>query len=72
MNGRQYFLCIFSTLFGALSGSAMCVAAMMGRSLYPVMIAQGYDRRMSVAAISSSGKLVIPELPVFDYRTNRL
>ena len=61
--GRQYFLCILlSTIFGALSGSAMGVAAMMGRSLYPVMMAQGYDRRMSAGLILAGASLA-PIIP---------
>jgi tripartite ATP-independent transporter DctM subunit len=61
--GRQYFLCIsLSTIFGALSGSAMGVAAMMGRSLYPAMIAQGYDRRMSTGLILAGASLA-PIIP---------
>lgn len=61
--GRQYFLCVsLSTIFGALSGSAMGVAAMMGRSLYPVMIGQGYDRRMSTGLILAGASLA-PIIP---------
>jgi tripartite ATP-independent transporter DctM subunit len=63
VNGRQYFLCVsLSTIFGALSGSAMGVAAMMGRSLYPVMIAQGYDRRLSTGLILAGASLA-PIIP---------
>ena len=35
---------ILATIFGALSGSAMAVAAMMGASLLPEMEKRGYDR----------------------------
>src|SRR5690554_2595162 len=36
LRGRQYVLTIIlSVIFGALSGAAMAVAAMMSRSLYP-------------------------------------
>ena len=39
VRGRQYYLCISLTTFiGALAGSAMGVAAMLGRSLYPAMV----------------------------------
>jgi len=63
VHGRQYFLCTaLSTIFGALSGSAMGVAAMMGRSLYPVMISQGYDKRMSAGLILAGASLA-PIIP---------
>ena len=63
VNGRQYILCVsLSTIFGALSGSAMGVAAMMGRSLYPVMIARGYDRRLSIGLILAGASLA-PIIP---------
>ena len=51
VRGRQYVLCIaLSTIFGALSGAAMGVAAMMGRTLYPSMIDRGYDSKLSTGA----------------------
>jgi TRAP-type mannitol/chloroaromatic compound transport system permease large subunit len=63
ISGRQYFLCVMlSTIFGALSGSAMGVAAMMARLLYPVMIGQGYDRRLSTGLILAGASLA-PIIP---------
>ena len=44
MKGRQYVLTIsLSTVFGALSGSGMAVAAMLARTLFPTMRNRGYD-----------------------------
>lgn len=53
---------VLSTLFGALSGSAMAVAAMMGSSLLPEMSARGYDRRLSLGAIFAGASLA-PIIP---------
>ena len=42
--GRQYVVCILlSAILGALSGAAMAVAGLLGRSLFPAMRARGYD-----------------------------
>jgi tripartite ATP-independent transporter DctM subunit len=61
--GRQYVLTIIlSVIFGALSGAAMAVAAMMSRSLYPTMIARGYDSKLSVGAILAGASLA-PIIP---------
>jgi tripartite ATP-independent transporter DctM subunit len=61
--GRQYVLTIFlSVIFGALSGAAMAVAAMMSRSLYPTMIARGYDPKLSMGAILAGASLA-PIIP---------
>ena len=47
VKGRQYVLCIaLSTIFGALSGAAMGVAAMMARTLFPGMLDRGYDPKL--------------------------
>lgn len=63
VRGRQYVLCIaLSTIFGALSGAAMGVAAMMGRTLYPSMIARGYDSKLSTGAILAGASLA-PIIP---------
>jgi tripartite ATP-independent transporter DctM subunit len=61
--GRQYVLTIIlSVIFGALSGAAMAVAAMMSRSLYPTMIARGYDPKLSMGAILAGASLA-PIIP---------
>jgi len=61
--GRQYVLTILlSVIFGALSGAAMAVAAMMSRSLYPTMIARGYDPKLSMGAILAGASLA-PIIP---------
>ncbi len=63
VRGRQYVLCIvLSTIFGALSGAAMGVAAMMARSLYPGMIERKYDSRLSTGAILAGASLA-PIIP---------
>ena len=46
IRGRQYVLCILlSAILGALSGAAMAVAGLLGRSLFPEMRARGYNTR---------------------------
>ncbi len=63
IRGRQYVLCILlSAILGALSGAAMAVAGMLGRSLYPSMIRRGYDIRLSVGTILGGASLdpIIP------------
>ena len=63
VRGRQYVLCIvLSTIFGALSGAAMGVAAMMARTLYPGMIERKYDSRLSTGAILAGASLA-PIIP---------
>lgn len=63
LKGRLYVLTvILSTLFGALSGSAVAVAAMLGRSLMPVMDTRGYDRLLSASTILSGASLA-PIIP---------
>ena len=63
VKGRQYVLCIaLSTIFGALSGAAMGVAAMMGRTLYPGMTGRGYDSKLSIGAILAGASLA-PIIP---------
>ncbi len=53
---------VLSTLFGALSGSAMAVAAMMGASLLPEMRARNYDRGLSMGTILAGSSLA-PIIP---------
>ena len=63
VRGRQYVLTVcLSVIFGALSGAAMAVSAMMSRSLYPTMIARNYDRRLSIGAILAGASLA-PIIP---------
>ena len=60
---RLYYLAIaLSTVFGALSGSSMGVAAMMGRSLLPGMIERGYEKKLSAATILGGASLA-PIIP---------
>ncbi len=63
IRGRQYVLCIvLSAILGALSGAAMAVAGMLGRSLFPSMVGRGYDVRLSVGTILGGASLdpIIP------------
>lgn len=53
---------ILSTIFGALSGSAMAVAAMMGASLLPEMEKRGYQKNMSLGTILGGSSLA-PIIP---------
>ncbi len=63
VRGRQYVLAItLSTVFSTLSGAAMGVAAMLSRSLLPVMIARGYDPRLSAGNIIAGASLA-PLIP---------
>jgi tripartite ATP-independent transporter DctM subunit len=60
---RLYLLGIaLATALGTLSGSAMADAAMLGRTLYPGMIARGYDRKIS-AGLIMSGATLAPIIP---------
>ena len=63
VRGRQYVLCIvLSTIFGALSGAAMGVAAMMARTLYPGMMSRNYDSQLSIGSILAGASLA-PIIP---------
>jgi len=61
--GRQFIiLMILSTILGALAGSGIAVAAMLGRSMLPGMIARGYNRGLSAGSILA-GALLGPIIP---------
>lgn len=63
MRARLYAVSIIlSSVFGALSGSAMAVAAMMGSSLLPEMRERGYDRNLSMGTILAGASLA-PIIP---------
>jgi TRAP-type C4-dicarboxylate transport system permease large subunit len=56
-------LCILlSALLGALSGAAMAVAGLLGRSLFPEMRRRGYNTRLSAGTIMAAAPLgpIIP------------
>jgi tripartite ATP-independent transporter DctM subunit len=53
---------IISTIFGALSGAAMGVAAMLGATILPEMIRRGYDSKLSAGAICA-GASIAPIIP---------
>ena len=63
IRGRQYVLCILlSAILGALSGAAMAVAGLLGRSLFPEMRRRGYNTRLSAGTILGGASLdpIIP------------
>ena len=63
LRGRLYVVTIaLSTVFGALSGSAVAVAAVLGRSVLPSMRARGYDARRSAATVLAGASLA-PIIP---------
>ncbi len=63
VRGRQYVLAMsLATVFGALSGSNMAVAAMMGRTVYPAMVDRGYDKKLSIGVILAGASLA-PIIP---------
>jgi tripartite ATP-independent transporter DctM subunit len=63
VRGRQYILSIsLSTVLGALSGSAIAVGAMLGRSLLPIMRGRGYDTKLSIGTILA-GACLAPIIP---------
>lgn len=63
VKGRLYFFVVaLSTLFGALSGSALAVTAMLSRSALPTMQERGYDDRLSIGLILGGASLA-PIIP---------
>lgn len=63
IRGRQYFLCIaLSAILGALSGAAMAVAGLLGKSIYPTMLGRGYDKKLSAGTMLAGASLdpIIP------------
>jgi tripartite ATP-independent transporter DctM subunit len=63
VRGRQYVLVVvLSAAFGALSGVAMAVAAMLGRAIMPGMHARGYDRGIAAGLIVGGASLA-PIIP---------
>lgn len=63
VKGRQYVLVVtLSAVFGALSGVAMAVAAMLGRAIMPAMHARGYNRGIAAGLIIGGASLA-PIIP---------
>ncbi|MEK9910557.1 MAG: TRAP transporter large permease [Candidatus Puniceispirillum sp.] len=63
VRGRQYVLVVvLSAVFGALSGVAMAVAAMLGRAIMPGMHDRGYDRSLAAGLIIGGASLA-PIIP---------
>ena len=63
LKGRLYVVSIaLSTVFGALSGSAVAVAAMLGRSVLPLMEKRNYNQRTSALTILAGASLA-PIIP---------
>lgn len=60
---KLYASCIaLATILGTMSGSAMADAAILSRTLYPGMLARGYDAKMS-AGLIMSGATLAPIIP---------
>jgi len=63
VRGRLYIVVILlATVFGALSGSAVAVAAMLGSALLPMMRERGYDTGLSTGTILAGASLA-PIIP---------
>ena len=63
IRGRQYVVCILlSSILGALSGAAIAVAGLLGRSLFPAMRRRGYDTEFSAGTMLAGASLdpIIP------------
>jgi tripartite ATP-independent transporter DctM subunit len=61
--GRQYVITVvLGAVLGALSGSAMAVTAMLGRTLLPEMERLRYDRKMATGTILA-GACLAPIIP---------
>lgn len=63
IRGRQYVVCILlSAILGAMSGAAMAVAGLLGRSLFPAMRRRGYDTEFAAGTILAGASLdpIIP------------
>ncbi len=63
VKGRGYYLItVLSTLFGALCGSPVAVAALLGRTVMPGMTGRGYNVRLTAGAILGGATLaaIIP------------
>jgi tripartite ATP-independent transporter DctM subunit len=48
---------IFATIYGAISGSGMAMAAVMGSGLLPDMIKRGYDKKLGLGVIMGGATL---------------
>ena len=53
---------VFATIFGAISGAAMAMAAMLGTTVLPEMNKQGYDKKLSMGVIMG-GACLDPLIP---------
>ena len=60
---KLYALAItLATILGTMSGSAMADAAILSRTMYPGLVARGYDPKMS-AGLIMSGSTLAPIIP---------
>lgn len=63
IKGRLYVVVLLlATIFGALSGAAVAVSAMLGRSVLPNMESRGYSSKMSASVILAGASLA-PIIP---------
>ena len=63
VKGRQYYLTVaLATVFGALSGSAVAVAGVLGRALVPGMLQRNYDEKLTLGTVLAGASLA-PIIP---------
>jgi tripartite ATP-independent transporter DctM subunit len=63
VKGRQYYLTVaLATVFGALSGSAVAVAGVLGRALVPGMLQRKYDEKLTLGTVLAGASLA-PIIP---------
>ena len=63
VRGRLYIVAVLVAAFmGAISGSALASVAVLGRFVYPTMVARGCDRKLAMGTILSGATLdaIIP------------
>jgi tripartite ATP-independent transporter DctM subunit len=63
IRGRLYIVAIvMSAMLGAISGASTAAVAMLGRFVYPTMLARGCDRKLSIGTILAGASLdpIIP------------
>jgi len=63
IRSRMFIITLMASAFlGAISGSAMAMAAALGTSMVPAMISRGYDRKLTFGTIMA-GALLDPIIP---------
>ncbi|WP_187968452.1 TRAP transporter large permease [Aquibium microcysteis] len=71
IRGGLALACILScAVFAAISGSSVVTMLAIGAIMYPALLKEGYDRKLSLGAIASAGTLGIiipPSIPLLLY-----